>query len=738
MEETNVLGQDVAPTPDAPNPTFTGFIKGVQSNPGQTITAQDVSAYGLTPEEQSYAQKMNDLLPESKQLGRTDIYPGIDQPVNIGTYQGQTFSAPIFAATGGYIPVALWNQRKEALRNAAMMNMKAKQLAFNVKPPDTYPLYQQKLNESFYNGLEKFSELAELHGTAGYMMLQDKSTTLGRNFAKYLDNYNTVARDINSLTALADEIRKKHEDPNAYLMPETVEAFNKILDGVDEMQGKVLNQPDIVDMMSKLKSYASLEAVLDPMFKNLQKDITSYVSKYTAGSTEYYDALQEITTEKFNNAKSLAEYTKKQYNLPQDVSFIQKHIEDMIGDTKKSNLVIAYKDKGSNGHSKTEVTYAFNSIINKAKELSIGNGYERGKNGSSISFGRDAFTYRDANGTVNVYPLSDTKRISTAMTEFYSQDPSRLGITGTFPSSEVSAEFDNPELFTTFSNSIKQADTAVTSKEIDSIKTSSPVQIVNWATNHLGYMPINSKEKYLIKGAIQNSDKTWNFKIDAGGTEENGVFLPEGVLKTLTPTDIGYLFDSQGGELISSGAGFRFSALGKYEDAGNGMLKIKRSDGLYVNNQATGKMYLLPKSMVVDPVTAHIDAFKNQLTKTEQLNKTTGETKTGKLLSGRIYQWNDLHSEVTLNDLSKDWSGGSHKDAIFDGLGREARTIAALYLKYKSKKVGNRYYSINDAVQDYNLAMNSGGLKDDIESQISEVDKKGDTYIHSLFFPNTK
>lgn len=369
-----------------------GVIDGIEDdftlppNSGSNVTVSTDDIYKWNPE--GYRPISG---PELKMLGVMDKYydnpstgalpestyfPGANRSINVGTYSGQTFSAPVFAGGGGLFPLGVLDAREKALQTAAFE--KQKQLrAFDVKPLDVKNKnYTQRINEDYFNfNNNMVAEAKKYYGKNWRYALTEMNpedpNSIAHKYQTGLRNYQLLTQQANQLFDVVGATLKDAEDPEAkkYISPEQIQLAEQIQNGLANMSGSNLNQQNLSAMANKLSAERALTAYLkdNKILDSLKPVVDTEISRNPYKSTMDYD-LYKTTVKKSieTQVDALAENIKNDAFANSDYytkDKIKSMLQSMIGDEVEQKLTVARKNKpdSASGTSKED---AMKSLAN--------------------------------------------------------------------------------------------------------------------------------------------------------------------------------------------------------------------------------------------------------------------------------------------------------------------------------------------------------------------------------------
>lgn len=275
-----------------------------------------------------------------------DLYPGMNQPINVGSSSSQTLgSQPIFVASGQYLPLNVLNKKEAAIEKASQARF-ARQMKFDPGKAAKLnnPLYQQELNDKFAKTINEFTaEAKSLHGQNFDIALGSQSTDIGRRFATAKRNMTTLADQQNVVFDRVAEVRASKETggPTRF-SEETTKLARELENRLGEFsEGKDV---DVTKAVDKLYGSYDLDQFLNKnkILSSVKADIESEVQN--GGS--YFEVIKQ---EKY--ARFIDEFSESltgqggQYEgddlITKDV--IKKNLESKLGRDAKVDRKIKLK-----------------------------------------------------------------------------------------------------------------------------------------------------------------------------------------------------------------------------------------------------------------------------------------------------------------------------------------------------------------------------------------------------------
>lgn len=212
-------------------------------------------------------------------LRRSDIFPGIDDPILKGTSTSQTLGTqPIFVGSGGFAPLGILDKQNAAYDEARRKRMERKA---SVKLGDSPSLkdtrFQKQLDSAFIENQQQFINKAkQLHGDNWDLALQG-NTDVGRQFRQSLQEFQTVKRGADEFYDKAIAIEDQIEQGQLVISDKT----NQLFEDYKQMKGDFQGGNPLA-LMNKVKQVESSIQVDGWLNKNvlpkLQAEIRQFVS----------------------------------------------------------------------------------------------------------------------------------------------------------------------------------------------------------------------------------------------------------------------------------------------------------------------------------------------------------------------------------------------------------------------------------------------------------------------------
>lgn len=237
-------------------------------------------------------------------LKNSQIYPGANQSLQVGQYQGSVIgSSPIFADTGMYMPVGALEAQKAAAQEAeSQRQQQLQQDRLDFEAPEAPTIEEDarfnfKLREKFDEMLNSYTQAAEQrHGPNAYTALKSDSTKIGRQFKSDLAKLDTIANVSDQTLGKVSEVLKDHRtEREKNYSPETL----KLAKDIERLKGD-FEDADPMDLIGKLGQFQE-SANLDALIQNTKvlDRVATSVTKEVSGMREdgRYDVAESTFVE---------------------------------------------------------------------------------------------------------------------------------------------------------------------------------------------------------------------------------------------------------------------------------------------------------------------------------------------------------------------------------------------------------------------------------------------------------
>jgi hypothetical protein len=246
-----------------------------------------------------------------------DLYPGINQPINVGTYSGSIVgNNPIFVPTGDILARDPIIARRKALDDAARKRAAdIKPYERGVAPTTVDPHYNKQVYAEFNASQDDIIKRAQKqYGKDFRIILEDKNTKLGREMANLTANTNFMVKEVDAITDMISAMDKGLLDKTIHLSKSQRKTYNeykaKIGNFSDLTSLKESNLPEIHQKMRAsvdLNDYFNKSGVMDDLKASVTQtfnvgDKPEYYSSITDKTTSYEGLIKDLS-------KHLAEST---------------------------------------------------------------------------------------------------------------------------------------------------------------------------------------------------------------------------------------------------------------------------------------------------------------------------------------------------------------------------------------------------------------------------------------------
>ena len=229
-------------------------------------------------------------------LPHTSYYPNANDPIIKGYMSGKVIgSQPLFAASGGLMPVGMLDARRKVVADAGKRQAeRAAAKAREFKKVEAYKPVENSINDSWMNSVSQLEEkYIKKYGSSAIEMMNDPNSSFSTEFAKV----DQAHRTLGEYTVLVeDTINKKLEDivDGKQTATETTRnALNSYREGMTEAMSKIHGNmtPDDMDAVSdQLGVYMSaalpainMMGVYDKYFNgNITRDLKEYSPQLSA------------------------------------------------------------------------------------------------------------------------------------------------------------------------------------------------------------------------------------------------------------------------------------------------------------------------------------------------------------------------------------------------------------------------------------------------------------------------
>lgn len=249
------------------------FLNGIENKQtlGDKIDASMISQASIPGFEQSIIDNTKQLS-QPKEIGKqnfNDLYPGLSQNIQAGSYSGSEIgSGPIYVNAGNILALNPILERRKAQQEAA--TLRAKQLK-PYTPPTPYQLkdirYQNKIDEKFNSEVSKVvNDTYSQRGIEGNILLNDPSSPQYKKIAEIERAYNIYGKNFDEVTTTLAKIGEDNRNNTKLFPPEAKELasqFETMTGDVFGREGGFDNIEKVNQIHDKLQGYQTLANYLE-------------------------------------------------------------------------------------------------------------------------------------------------------------------------------------------------------------------------------------------------------------------------------------------------------------------------------------------------------------------------------------------------------------------------------------------------------------------------------------------
>lgn len=326
--------------------------------PENQLTVNDFNDFvpgDLTPEQQNIFQQQAQMEkdPSTGPLDLQDYYPGINQPVAVGSYSGKTIGATtLFAPMAGITPAGMIDAREAAIQKAAMNKMREIEdfIKAYQAPTTKHSTVQKELDKVYFEGLNQWVYNAKKKFGSNWTKALESDV----NFQKWNKSAQTAAQQedyiLNRFAKIQDDIKTG----KFVATPELTQAMKEFDSGIKGLGESPFNKAG----HKFNESWARLNAEHD--FANVaQEYLKSAVKRKlaTAGVDESnpdYYRMMESTSEQYTDEtlREIAVDMKKTHYSDSPISEDELYgrLKNIAGAVQKTaNVSISQKREGGSG-----------------------------------------------------------------------------------------------------------------------------------------------------------------------------------------------------------------------------------------------------------------------------------------------------------------------------------------------------------------------------------------------------
>jgi len=300
-----------------------------------------------------------------------DYMPGMGDPINVGTWGGKSFNAPIFVASGGYVPFKAFDDRKRALQGAARAKLKEDE-RFKFAAPVGPPQYDEKIKEQYYKETTQFIDEAmaayseSAGGPQGVLdMMRNPDNKLGIDFQKHQDNWTAVANNWKNMVAVSEQILKDDADPTKFVSPETSAAAEALRNGLEWNSKSKYGQPSLNELYNGLISHKSYDKSIQEYAGTITPDQNVMAEIEIAMSNGDYDVVEQLSKKALDPTRALAlaeQWINGNQSLAKARGVTKEIVAQTLTDFKGQQITNEYKTPGKRS--------SYNVTVNGPQEKS--------------------------------------------------------------------------------------------------------------------------------------------------------------------------------------------------------------------------------------------------------------------------------------------------------------------------------------------------------------------------------
>lgn len=234
---------------------------------------------------------------EPKEIGAQGVnalYPGMNQPINVGTYSGSIVgNNPIFVPTGDILARDPILARRKAIDDAARARAAdIKPYERSTAPTTVDPYYNKQVYSEFTAAQDDIIKRAQKqYGKDFRIILEDKNTKLGKEMANLSANTNFMVKDIDAITNMISSMDKGLLDKTIHLSKSQRKTYNEYKAKIGNFSDLTsLQEANLPEMHEKMR--ASID--LNDYFNNsgVMDDLQASVDQtyYTGDKGDYYES----------------------------------------------------------------------------------------------------------------------------------------------------------------------------------------------------------------------------------------------------------------------------------------------------------------------------------------------------------------------------------------------------------------------------------------------------------------
>lgn len=291
-----------------------------QNTLGQLIDAQFVQSFGSPDPYDKVVANAYDVLSQPQAIGPQGaaLYPGLSEPINVGTYSGSIVgNNPIFVPSGNVMPLDPILARRKAIDDAARARaMQALQAVEAPKVPQFKDQgFQKKLTEDVLNVHNQFVKEAQAISPQNWAaILQNPNTSVGRRYIQTMANFENIVKNVDRITDQVVAIEEGMKDGSVSLNPEGKRLFQEYKGMLGDFTNyEKLSSTDMRAIERRLQGIIDINKYLndEKLLQTIEAEIKSsyvvndkgmYYNARTNKLTKFDDVIKDV-------AESLANST---------------------------------------------------------------------------------------------------------------------------------------------------------------------------------------------------------------------------------------------------------------------------------------------------------------------------------------------------------------------------------------------------------------------------------------------
>lgn len=211
------------------------------------------------------ADKANGYEPAIEKLGLQDYYPAINQPLQVGVSHGR----PIFVGSG-YIPVAVVDARRRAIRDAAKKKAKVQEDILKMLFPKSAAQYKDQVDDMAMGIFNKYGKLTNWN----FDKLFDMSLGLSREFWDEVMQHKALAeRTIKTDKSVNQILKLANKRGENYHVPKKVwGCIQKWSSGLSDMEKFAKDKREFARLERCIKTYDNMTKTAQAAVSKIKLD----------------------------------------------------------------------------------------------------------------------------------------------------------------------------------------------------------------------------------------------------------------------------------------------------------------------------------------------------------------------------------------------------------------------------------------------------------------------------------